>query len=123
MQRIDPATLPGTIRAHIAACTAQDRAGFAASFAPDALVNDASREFLGLSAITAWADKELFGDHVTLAITDAFAQAGGHVVRCRVDGEFDRTNLPDPLILSFYFTLEADRISRLVIMLNKANAL
>lgn len=123
MHRIDPGHLPAAIRAHLAACTAQDRAGFAATFAPDALVNDARREFLGLPAIVAWADKELFGDRVTLAVTDAFAQAGGHVVRCRVEGDFDRTNLPDPVILSFYFTLQADRIARLVILHNTANAL
>jgi hypothetical protein len=40
-------------------------------------------------------------------------------VAAKVDGNYDKTNLPDPLILSFYFTLSGDKIATLIIVFNK----
>ena len=53
--------LPQVIADHIAAHNMPDPQAFLATFAPDALVNDALREFVGHDAIRAWAAKEIFG--------------------------------------------------------------
>jgi hypothetical protein len=52
----------------------------------------------------------------------AYDQHGDVIVRARIEGDFDRTNLPDPVILTYYFSLRDDLITQLVILLNKAVA-
>jgi len=115
--------LPQVIQDHIAACRRRDVEAFMATLAPGALVNDIRREFLGHQAIRTWADTEIFAPKVTLEIEAAFEHFAGWIVRFRVDGEFDKSNLPDPLILTYYFTLEDDRICQLIILHNAAVAL
>ncbi len=123
MQKISAEALPQVVRNHIAAHNHHDPDAFMATLAPDALVNDARREFLGHPAIRAWADKEIFGDNVTLEIESAFAQSGNTIVRCRVDGDFDKSKLPDPVILTYYFAVHGDLITQLIVLLNSKIAL
>ena len=114
--------LPSVMRKHIETHNAPDPKGFMATFAPDALVNDNKREFLGHAAIKAWADKELFGDRVRLVVQQAFDNHGDVVLRGLVTGDFDKTNLPDPVILTYYFSLRDGVITQLVVVLNRAIA-
>ena len=111
--------LPEVIADHVAAHNRPDPEAFLETFASDAMLNDAQREFLGHDAIRAWAAKEIFGDHVTMEVQRAWSHAGGVIVHARYDGDFDKTNLPTPLILTNYFVLEKSKISQLVILLNK----
>jgi hypothetical protein len=111
--------LPKIIADHVAATNRGDPDGLMATFASDALLNDARREFLGHAAIRAWADKEIFGDHVTLDVQTAYENYGDVILRARVDGDFDRTNLPDPVILTYYFSVRNDKITQLIVTLNK----
>jgi hypothetical protein len=115
-------SLPRVIADHIAAHNKPDPEALMATFAPDALVNDARREFLGHDAIRAWADKEIFGDHVTMDVQRGYDQHGDIIVHARIEGDFDKTNLPDPVILTYYFSLRDDLITQLLIVLNKAVA-
>jgi hypothetical protein len=119
MQPKPASALPQVIHDHIAAYRHSNPAAFLATLAEDALVNDAQREFYGHEAILAWADKEIFGDRVTLEIEAAFEHFSNWIVRFRVNGEFDKSKLPSPLILTYYFTLQGDRISQLIILHNK----
>ena len=112
--------LPDVIVAHIAAHNRPDSDAFIETFAADALLNDAQREFVGHDAIRAWADKEIFGDHVTMEVQKAFLNHSDIVVHAKVDGDFDKSKLPDPVILSYYFSLDAGKITRLIILLNKS---
>ncbi len=114
--------LPPVIVDHLAACNAHDPEAFMATFAEDALVNDAHREFLGHPAIRTWADKEIFGDSVTFGVQAAYDHYGDYTVRCITDGIFDKTKLPDPVILTHYFSLRGGKITQLIILLNKAIA-
>jgi hypothetical protein len=56
---------------------------------------------------------------VWTAFTDARPHHGDFIVSAAVDGDYDKTGLPDPLILTFYFSLAGDKISRLIIAGNK----
>lgn len=122
MQKISTQTLPQVVHRHIAALNKRDLDAFMATLVSGALVNDAKREFLGHPAIRAWADEELFGVNVTLKIEEAYEQSGSTIVRFRVDGDFDKSKLPDPLILTYYFTIQNDLITQLIIVLNSKNA-
>jgi hypothetical protein len=110
--------LPRAVADHIAAHNKPDPALLMATLAPDALVNDARRELLGHDAIRAWADKEIFGANVTMDVQRAYDQHGDVIVHAKIDGDFDKTNLPDPVILSYYFSLRDGLITQLVILLN-----
>lgn len=37
-----------------------------------------------------------------------------------MDGLYDKTGLPDPLVLTHYFTVRDDRIVRLITILNES---
>lgn len=112
--------LPQVIADHIAACNAHDADAWMATFAPDALLNDIQREFIGTKAIRAFADAEIFGANVTMAVLRAWDRHGDVAVHARIDGTYDKTGLPDPLILSFYFSLRDARITQLIIIHNKS---
>ena len=116
------ANLPRVVADHIAACNAHDIDAWMATFAPDALVNDFQREFAGTDEIRAFAQKEMFGADVTMTIERALDRGGDVTVRARMDGTYDKTGLPDPLILSFYFTVRDGRITQLIIIHNKPAA-
>jgi hypothetical protein len=111
--------MPDLIAAHIAAVNAFDLDAIMATFAEDALVNDAQREFLGAKAIRAWARHELVGDKVTMAVTEVVNHRALTIVRARYDGDYDKTNLPAELILTNYFTIAGDAITSLIILRNR----
>jgi hypothetical protein len=108
----------GVVAGYIAAVNAHDEDAIMATFADDALVNDARREFWGAAAIRRWVAKEITGDHVTVDVTEAFEHHGVTVVRGRYDGTFDKTNLPDELILTSYFTVRDGKIASLIVIFN-----
>jgi len=114
--------LPPAIARHLAACNGHDIDAWMATFDPDALVNDDRREFAGAEAIRAFAAKEIFGDRVTFTPLQVVDRHGDITVHARTDGTYDKTGLPDPLILSLYFSLREERITQLIIIHNKARA-
>jgi hypothetical protein len=59
--------------------------------------------------IRAWLAKEIAGDRVTMFVTETQRHPGGVAVLAKVTGDYDKTGLPDPLELRFYFTLTAMR--------------
>src|SRR6201981_1753330 len=114
--------LPPVVARCLAACNGHDLDAWMATFAPDALVNDIQREFDGAEAIRAFAAKEIFGDRVTFTPLLALDRHGDVTVHARTEGTYDKTGLPDPLVLSLYFSLRDDRITQLIIIHNRALA-
>ena len=112
----DTTTLAPVLAEYIAAVNAFDEDAIVATFADDALVNDAHREFWGRESIRRWAARELAGDRVTIAVTEVLDHHGDTIVRGRYDGDYDKTNLPDPLILTHYFTVRDGKIATLIII-------
>jgi ketosteroid isomerase-like protein len=104
---------------HIAAVNRFDLEAILATFAPDALVNDARREFRGAAAIRAWVAKEMVADRVTIAVTEVVEHHGMTVIRGRYDGNYDKTNLPAELILTNYFFIRDGKIVQLFVIRNQ----
>src|ERR1700722_6260923 len=111
--------LTGVVAEHIAAVNAFDTEAIVATFAADALVNDARREIAGREAIERWVAKEMVGDKVTLEVIGVVEHYGTTIVRARYDGEYDKTNLPDELIMSNYFTVSGGKIVSLFVIRNQ----
>lgn len=111
--------LPGVVADHIAACNAHNLEAWMATFASDAMLNDIQREFIGTDAIRGFADKEIFANNVTMDVRRAWDRNGDITVHAELDGTYDKTGLPNPLIMSFYFSLRGDKITQLIIIHNK----
>ena len=115
---LDDTALAPVLAEHIAAVNAFDEDAIVATFADDAMVNDAHREFWGSGAIRRWVARELVGDRVTVAVTEVLDHHGETIVRGRYDGDFDKTNLPGELILTNYFTVRDGKIVTLIVIRN-----
>src|SRR5271163_3013409 len=112
---LDNTTLDAVVAEHLAAVNACDEDAIMATFADDALVNDAHREFWGVEAIRRWVAREMVGDKVTLQVTEVVDHHGDTFVRAKYDGEYDKTNLPPgDLIMTNYFTVRDGKIVTLI---------
>jgi hypothetical protein len=52
-------------------------------------------------------------------VTDATVRKGNVILRAKIDGEFDKADLPDPVILTYHFSVTDGEIAQLIITLNK----
>ena len=109
--------LPRTVSAYIRAVNDHDAAAFNACFSDGAVVDDAGREFRGITAIKDWSEREIIEPKVTLGVLDAADRGVETVVTTKVDGNYDKTGLPDPFIVSHHIVVEGDKIARLTIRL------
>jgi ketosteroid isomerase-like protein len=114
-------SLPSVVADYIAAVNDFDEDGIVAIFADDAVVNDARREFWGADEIRKWVIKEFLDDHVTMDVTEVIGHHAMTVVRARYDGEYDKTKLPEELVLTNYH-IEDGRIVRLMIIHNETTS-
>ena len=117
MTQIAPFTkelnLPGPIASYLRAVNTGAKEECPASFAGDAVVVDVNRELRGLDAITAWAAADIFAAHVHFDVLDVTERLGRTIVRVKIDGTFDRTGLPDPLVMNHEFTVAEGKIAEL----------
>src|SRR5580693_6306385 len=111
--------LSGVVADHIAAVNALDLDRIVATLAPDAYVNDNRREIWGTEAIRAFMAKEFVGDHVTMEVLEVLDHYGDIIVRARYDGTYDKTHLPDELIMTSYFRVGDDKITSLTVIFNQ----
>ena len=114
-----PTTLSGVVAEHIDAVNALNVDRIVNTFAAESYVNDNRREFVGLDAIRRWVEKEMVGDKVTIDVVETLEHHGDTIVRGRYDGDYDKTNLPDEVILSNYFSVRDDKIVSLVVIFNQ----
>ena len=111
--------LPPIVGEHIAAVNAFDTDRIVATFAPDAYVNDNRREIWGAEAIRKFMDREIVGNQVTMEVREVIDHYGDIIVRSRWDGTYDKTNLPDELVVTSYFATRDGKITRLAIIVNQ----
>ncbi len=113
-----PTELTGVVADHISAVNALDIDAIMATFAPDAYVNDAHREFVGTEAIRRWTAREMVGDKISIDVREVLDHHGDTIVRGAYDGTFDRTSLPGELVLSNFFSVRDGKIVSLVVIRN-----
>jgi hypothetical protein len=114
-----PGDVPAPITEFVRAVNESDEAELVRMFAPDALVNDQLRDFWGHDAIKAWIRNEVVHDRLQLKVVMVVRHFQDYVMTAHVDGDFDKTGLPDPLAVNLYFTLHQGRIARLILLNNR----
>jgi nuclear transport factor 2 (NTF2) superfamily protein len=112
-------TLPTVVAEHIDGVNAFDTERIVATFAPDAYVNDNRREIRGTDAIRRFVAREFVGDHVTMDVREVTDHYGDIIVRAAYDGTYDKTNLPDELVMTSYFSIRDGKIISLAIIFNQ----
>ena len=113
-------TLAGVVAEHVAAVNAGDLDAIVATFADDAYLNDARREFRGSDAIRRFIEKEIVGDNITMDVREVIEHHGDTILRAAYEGDFDRTNLPDgDVILTNYLSARDGKIVSLVTVNNR----
>ena len=111
--------LPPVVAEHISAVNAFDTDRIVDTFAADAYVDDNRREIWGADAIRKFMNKEFAGDHVTMEVREIIDNYGDIIVRAKYDGTYDKTNLPDELIMSSYFSIRDNKIVSLTVIFNQ----
>ena len=111
--------LPAIVAEYVAAVNDFDTDRIVATFASDAYVNDNRREIWGTEAIRAFVAKEFVGDHVTMEVREVIDHYGDIIVRARYDGSYDKTGLPDELVVTSYFAVRDGKITSLAIIVNQ----
>jgi len=112
--------LPPVVATFVRAANCLDLEALLATLADDALVNDQLCDHWGKPAIRDWAAHEIIGERLTIHVIDVVEHRSHVVVTANINGDFDRRGLPDPLLLSFYFSLLGDEIDQLIILRNQS---
>jgi hypothetical protein len=113
--------LPDPVAAFIRGVNAADIDALLGAFAEHAMVNDQLREYWDRSAISTWAEREVVGQHLSLSVRSVVRHREHSVVKASIDGTFDKRGLPDPLVVTFYFSVSDGRIVQLVILRNEGD--
>ncbi|MBX3197841.1 MAG: nuclear transport factor 2 family protein [Labilithrix sp.] len=111
--------LPAPVAAAIDAVNAGDASALLALFAEDAMVNDQLREHWGRATIAGWIARDVVGQRLSMRIGRVRNNHAHAVVEATVDGDFERRGLPDPLVVTFYFSVHAGQIDQLLILRNE----
>ena len=106
--------IPGPAADYVRTTNGKDPAGFIALFAEDAVVDDAGRIIRGREAIRVWGASDIFAADVTLDALDASGDEDDTTITAKVDGTFDRTGLPHPLIMTFQVVALGGKITKLM---------
>jgi len=105
--------IPQPIAAFIEATNEQNTDKFLATLTDSAVVTDEGQDYGGIMAIKEWSDEKYIGAKVTLDVADVVRRNGKTIVTAAIDGNFDKTGLPDPFYMDLHFTVEDDKIAAL----------
>ena len=97
--------LPGILDCYFNAQNAHDIDAMVDCFAPDAVVRDEGREYIGTEAIRAWKIDTSTRYHITAQPIESSVEGDRTVVIVRASGTFAGS----PLRLSYRFGFSADR--------------
>ena len=104
--------VPEAIQRMIDATNNEDDAAFVAAFTDDAFLSDWGKEFHGHDGVARWNRTDNIGVHARFAATGSRHEGSEDVVTIAVSGDgYNGTG-------DMRFTVEGDRISRMVIAAN-----
>ena len=109
--------IPQAIAAFIEATNRHNNDELLSTLTDSSVITDEGQEYRGIATIKIWSAEKYVGAKVTLEVVDAVHSGDKTIVTVKVDGNFDKTGLPDPFLMDFHFTTDTDRIAALNIRL------
>lgn len=83
-------------------------------FTKDAYIFDEKKKIKGIEAIEKWSENAIFNPNVKFKIKNYTEQDDRITVTAEVDGDFDKTGLPSPLLIDHRFKLRSGKIEELI---------
>ncbi|WP_336775453.1 nuclear transport factor 2 family protein [Paenibacillus sp. MMO-58] len=105
--------VPVAVANYFNAVNEQEPERFLEAFDEQSHVLVMKKEYVGGKAIAKWSKTEIFEPKVRFEMKDAKEQDNRYIITVAVDGEFDKTNLPDPLLMKHEFLIANDKIKEL----------
>jgi SnoaL-like domain len=105
--------LPVPISAFIEATNAHETDELFAALSADAVITDEGHEYRGIAAIKQWSDERYIGAKVVLEAVNVINRDHKTIVMAKVDGNFDKTGLPDPFYMDLHFVVDGNKVSAL----------
>ena len=105
--------MPPPIADFVKAVNEHSNEAFLAVFAENAVITDEGHKYQGIAAIKDWDDEKNIGANITMNPAEITERGGKTVLTAEMDGNFDKTGLPDPFLMDLHFTLEENLISAL----------
>lgn len=81
------------------------------------VITDEGQTYRGIEEARTWCDEKCVAAMVTLKTVDVSKTDVEAIVAFDIDGSFDKSGLPDPFVMDFYFTINDSKIIRLSIRL------
>lgn len=106
--------IPKPIADFIEAINQENSDAFLAAFTENAAITDEGSEYRGIAAIKKWNEEKNIGAAIRLTPVKAIDRDGKIVLTTEVDGNFDKTGLPDPFLMDLHFTTENNKINGLI---------
>ena len=105
--------IPQSIAAFIEATNAHNTDEFLATLTDSAVITDEGQEYRGIGEIKAWSDEKYAGAKVSLDVVGVVNSNGKTIVTVKVDGNFDKTGLPNPFYMDLHFVIYGEKIAAL----------
>lgn len=118
-EALDPQLKSDPVAAFVHGVNGRNHPELISAFASDATVNDQLVEYSGVDEIEAWIEADIFKDAIRIDPIGETSRYDNVILVAEVDGTFDKTFLPKPLILTFYFNLRDNLIVQLIILRNQ----
>ena len=109
--------IPQPIATFIEAVNDHSTEGLLATLTDSAVITDEGQDYRGIAAIKEWSDEKCIGAKVTLKVIEVIDRDAKTIVTAELDGNFDKTGLPDPFYMDFHFVVDGDKIAALNIRL------
>lgn len=106
--------LPETVAEFFRAANDAEYEDFIKVFTKDVYVFDEGQEMKGIEAIKKWSKDVIFDPNVKFKIVNFKEQDSRVTVTVEVDGDFDKTGLPVPLVLDHHFKLKFGKVRELI---------
>ena len=102
--------LPTSIANFVKAVNEHNSSDFLAVFAENAIIIDEGHKYKGINSIKSWNDEKNIGAMITLKPLKLNERDDKSILTAEVDGNFDKTGLPDPFIMDLHFTIKNNQI-------------
>jgi hypothetical protein len=108
--------VPVEVVAFVHAINAGESDALLTLFAERTLINDEGREYWNTPGVCTWANRIVVVQRLAIEPGAAVTNVDQVALTATVDGAFDKRGMPDPLIVSIYFSLRHGKIVQLVIL-------
>lgn len=109
---------PQPIDAFVSAINRHSTADFLTTLGESITVIDEGHTYRGIEEAQTWCDEKCVAAMITLKMIDVSEPGDETSVVFEIDGNFDKSGLPDPLVMDFHFTIKNSKIVGLSIRLH-----